>query len=100
MGDRKVTFKLENVTVRDVLDKLSLAADFKFWVVTYPEKATLTARGFYRTLSLYTGLVPDEDQPVWHLLQWGYDPVLKDFRPDWKSRTATSSKEQRRVQPR
>ena len=93
MGDRRVTFKLGNVTVRDVLDKLSLAADFKIWVVTYPEKTALTATGFYRPLSLFTNAVSDDYQPVWHLLRWGYDPVLKDFRPDWKSRTATSSKE-------
>ncbi len=72
MGDRKVSFTLVNAKVRDILDKLSLAADFKLWIVTYPESRTLTKSGFRRTASLYTNnVVPDEEQPVWALLQWG-----------------------------
>ncbi|MGH9915707.1 MAG: hypothetical protein ACRD63_10525, partial [Pyrinomonadaceae bacterium] len=71
MRDRQVSFRLVNSTVRDVLDKLSLAAGFKIWVVTYPETPTFTNAGFRRTSSLYTdNIIPDENQPIWRLLLW------------------------------
>ncbi|HUE83856.1 MAG TPA: hypothetical protein VMM84_17265, partial [Pyrinomonadaceae bacterium] len=47
-GDQRVSFRLVNATVREILDKLSLAADFKIWIVTYREDRTLTRNGFRR----------------------------------------------------
>lgn len=91
-GDRRINLKLQNVTVRDVLDRISLATDLNIWLVTYPEKAPLTARGFYRTLSLYTDVLADDQQPVWHLLPWGHDPIARGMRPDWKPRRLASPK--------
>ncbi len=69
-GDRRITFRLVNATVRQVLDKLGLATDFRIWIVTYPED--LTETGFRRVASLYTSsAVPDNEQPVWAFLRWG-----------------------------
>ena len=81
LGDRKVTFRFEGVTVRDVLDGLSALADFKVWLVTYPEGDRVTPAGFYRVISISNDAVTDEGQPVWDLLLWGYDPVSKELRP-------------------
>lgn len=83
-GDRPISIKLENVTVRNILDEISVRADRKVWVVAYPENATVTPRGFYRTVSIHAGFVPDEHQPVWAFLSWGYDPIAQGFRVDWK----------------
>ncbi len=83
LGDRKVTVKLENVTARDVLDKLALGADFKIWVITYPQTLTLTRTGFWRVISIYNDHVADENQPAWDLLVWGFDPVTKTMQPGW-----------------
>lgn len=85
MGDRRASFELENVTVRDVIDKLALAADFKVWVVTYPEKPALSRTGFRRAVSVFNEDYPAVAQPVWDLLPWGFDPVAKQLRPDWKT---------------
>jgi hypothetical protein len=71
-GDRRITFRLVNASVRQILDKLSLATDFRIWIVTYPEDRTLTETGFRRVASLYTSSsVADNEQPVWAFLRWG-----------------------------
>jgi hypothetical protein len=80
-GDRQVSFKLENATVREILDKLSLAADKKIWIVTYAENATLTRTGFRRTVSFYgASPIPDAYQPIWMLLQWDIEPGISTKR--------------------
>lgn len=78
LGDERVSFKLRNVMVREILDEFSLAAGLKIWIVTYPEKATLTGAGFRRTVSLYSvAPLPDEYQPLWEFLPWSVEPPRK-----------------------
>jgi len=70
--DRKVNFALQNATVREILDQLSISSALKIWIVSYPEKATKTQSGFYGTAALHVpGPLADEDQPVWVFLPWG-----------------------------
>jgi hypothetical protein len=83
LGDRKISLKLQNVAVRHVLDKLILVADFRVWIVTYSPTA-LTESGFRQVSSPEGNLLPEREQPVWSLLVWSYDPILRVFRTDWK----------------
>lgn len=77
-GDRRISLKLENVRTRDILDRLSLAAGLKVWVVTYPSLVTTTEGGFRRTAAMHTNQdVSDEEQPLWVLLPWGVEPVVR-----------------------
>ena len=76
-GDRQISFELENVTVRDILDKLALAAGLKVWVVTYPENPSLTRAGFRSAISVFNENYPIDAQPIWDLLLWGFDPMTK-----------------------
>lgn len=95
MGDRRVSFKLENVTVRDALDALIGAADFKVWIVTYAADLPPARTGFRRTISVHNEQIPEDQQPVWDLLLWGYDPVRRSMRPDWKPVSSDPAKNQR-----
>ena len=71
LGDRRVTIELKNSSVEQILSAFLAAADFKIWVITYTGRDDVTATGFRRTISLYSGQsVPDESQPVWNLLRW------------------------------
>lgn len=85
-GDRRVSFKLKKVTVRDVLDKLILSADLKVWIVTYTEKPGLTQGGFRNVLAVDGTAIAEQEQPVWGLYLWGYDPITMSFRRDWRYR--------------
>jgi hypothetical protein len=72
IGERRVSFKLEKVTVRNILDYLLPLAGFKVWIVTFGNTSSLTPTGFYRTTSLWNpGPLPDQEQPVWDLYIWG-----------------------------
>ncbi|MBV9760068.1 MAG: hypothetical protein JO340_05860 [Acidobacteriaceae bacterium] len=78
VDDQKVTFTIEDGTVRDILDRLCLAAGLKIWIVAYPAVATRTPAGFLRTASLYNDLpIEDRWQPTWNLLPWGTPRDLK-----------------------
>ena len=73
-GDRPVTLKLTNPTVRDVLDALCLAADLKVWLVGYTSSPTKTSAGFLRTTSLWEekmSEVPYIEQPYISMHVWG-----------------------------
>lgn len=73
-GDRPVTFTIEGTSVRQVLDQLALAADFKIWVVTYPQDERFTSTGFRSSVSLYRSMSHVEDaQPVWEFFRWGQE---------------------------
>lgn len=70
-GERYVTVKLKNASVREVLNKLVLSAGETNWVVTYPDKRTLTSKGFRQTAALFsTAPIPEDQQPVWTLYPW------------------------------
>jgi hypothetical protein len=44
----------------------------------------MTKTGFRRTLSPFDfRLPPDDEQPIWGIFLWGYDPVAHLFNFDW-----------------
>lgn len=86
VGEWPLTFKLEKPTVREVLDRLVYAGEFKIWVVTFSTGPPLTAKGFRRTESLVRGsAVSDHEQPTWGVFKWGEDPIRNEMRSDWKA---------------
>jgi hypothetical protein len=82
-GDRKVSFHLPNVVVRDILDKFVTSAGFNIWLVTFPEIAT---KGFFKTTSIFSPGLPESELPAWDLLLPGYDPVRKQMGTGWRQR--------------
>lgn len=75
VGDPLLTLKLQDVSVEDVLDALTLAADRGVWIVTFAPAGEITPTGFRRTVSPVSGkAVPDSEQPVWELFRWGLKP--------------------------
>lgn|SRR5581483_8808402 len=83
-GDRKATFHLENLTVRDILDRFVTSAGFSIWMATFPELKPGTHNGYFKAISIFSPQLPDADLPAWDLLSPGYDPVRKQFGLGWK----------------
>ena len=72
IDDPKVSVRLSNTTVEDVLDALALASARKVWIVTFSDSPSLAASGYRRTLTLWNSFrIPDDEQPLWDLLHWG-----------------------------
>jgi hypothetical protein len=73
LGDGRVTFRIEDATVRDVLDKLCLSAGLNIWVVAYPPEPSMTRGGFFKTISLRESAVRNDRDfiPSWQFLPWG-----------------------------
>jgi hypothetical protein len=70
MDDPEFSLALEDVSVRQILDNMSLASDRKIWVVTFID-APSSANGFWRTATLWQrGDVPDTEQPLWDMFRW------------------------------
>lgn len=81
MGDQRVSTKLENVSVRQILDEFVRLAGFKIWLVTFTDTSKLTRAGYFRTATLWhPEPFPDSDQPMWSLLVWGLP--LPELAPD------------------
>jgi hypothetical protein len=70
VGEQNIGLRLQNVTVRDALDKIALASDRKIWVVTFTDEP-LTPSGFRRTRTLWIKTIASNEQPVWDSLRWG-----------------------------
>lgn len=83
-GDQKATFHMQNVTVRDILDRFVTSAGFNIWMATFPEIKTTTPKGFFKNISILSPNLPDVELPAWDLLYPGYDPARKQFGPGWK----------------
>lgn len=83
-GDQTATFHLQNVTVRDILDRFVTSAGFNIWMATFPEIKSTTPKGFFKSISIFSPDLPDADLPAWDLLYPGYDPVRKGFGLGWK----------------
>ncbi len=79
-GDGVVTFRLEDATVRDALDKLCLGAGLNVWVVAYPPKPVKTRAGFLKTISLLESVARDDATfvPSWQFLPWGAGVPVRD----------------------
>lgn len=67
-GDGVVTFRQENPTVREVLDKLCLGAGLKIWIIAYPPTPVKTPTGFLTTIRLFDGSLSIAN---WEFLPWG-----------------------------
>lgn len=70
VGEQEISFRVQNVTVRDALDKIALASDRKIWAVTFTDEP-LTPTGFRRTRTLWIKAIAYNEQPVWDSLRWG-----------------------------
>jgi hypothetical protein len=72
-GDGPVTFRIDDATVRDVLDKFCLGADLNIWIVTYPPEPAKTGGGFLKTIPVNENVQRDDDTflPTWRFLPWG-----------------------------
>lgn len=70
VGERDINIDLHNVTVRDALDKIAPASDWKIWVVTFTDEP-LTPTGFRRTRTLWIKTIAYNEQPVWDSLRRG-----------------------------
>jgi hypothetical protein len=72
IDDPKISVRLKNVNLEEVLDALALTSARKIWIVTFSDNPGLTPTGFRRTLTLWNNFpLPDDEQPVWDLLHWG-----------------------------
>lgn len=83
-GDQVASFHVRNVAVRDILDRFVTSAGFNIWLVTFPELPTTTAKGFFKTISIFSPNLPNSELPAWDLLLPGYDPVRKQMGIGWK----------------
>jgi len=72
--DKRRDFHLEDANVREVLDRLTLAGDYKVWVATFPRGPALTPTGFRPTLSLWVPRAGANRLPGWDLFDWGHSP--------------------------
>ena len=74
-----VTFRIDNATVRDALDKLCLSDILNVWVVAYPADPVSTRGGFFKTIPPFGSAQPRDDSdghfiPRWEFLRWGIWP--------------------------
>jgi|GEM_PF-1313717 len=79
----KITLDIKHTDVRSILDALAVSdsSGGRNWLVAFSEEQAATAKGFRRTISLWSAAIPpDKDQPVWTFLDWGAElpPVLGD----------------------
>lgn len=69
--DPRISLRLKDSTVEQVLDAIVLASARKIWIATFSDDTGLTSTGLRRTETLWNNLpVPDKGQPVWNLLHW------------------------------
>lgn len=76
-NESRVTFRLENPTVREILDRLCQSASRNIWIVRYPAVPTKTNAGYLKMLRNDERAVRDDQEffPSFDLLAWGM-PVL------------------------
>jgi hypothetical protein len=81
-GDRMASFRMQDVTVRDILDRFLTSSGHGLWLVTFPDTEA-SALGFFRTTSVFSPDLPEDRLPTWDFLPPGYDPVRKGFGIGW-----------------
>lgn len=75
VGDPELTLRLENSTVQDVLDALTLASGRGVWIVTFAPAGSLTPTGYRETGSPIGGEAGRyAAKPYWEILKWGRKP--------------------------
>jgi hypothetical protein len=72
-NEPKITLKLKDSTVADILDAMVQASPRQIWMVTFSSDTNPTPAGFRRTVGLWNGFspIPDGDEPALNLLRWG-----------------------------
>lgn len=75
-GDRRVTLKSANPTLREVLDMLAVSAGEVIWVVTYPPHGLSEGR-WQLTVTMGGHPVSPQHQPHWEFLPWGPPSLVK-----------------------
>jgi hypothetical protein len=91
-GERRISFSLKNVLVREILDEEIKIGGYPIWIVTFPQKRTkLTPAGYFFTESVSDPTFPDSAQPAWNLLFWGFEATGHAFEPGWKPSPLESS---------
>jgi hypothetical protein len=72
--DRPVSFRLENPTIREALDKLCLSDRLNIWMVSYPAQLEKTRGGYYKTYPANVYPRPEGPDapflPSWSLMGW------------------------------
>ena len=74
LRDRPVSFRLENPTIREALDKLCLSDRLNIWMVSYPAQLEKTRGGYYKTYP--ANVYPRSEGsdapflPNWSLMGW------------------------------
>lgn len=72
LDDPRISVRLKDATVEDILDAIVLASARKIWIVTFSDAPGLTRSGSRRTLTLWNNFpISDTEQPVWDLMHWG-----------------------------
>jgi hypothetical protein len=70
-GERPVTVKLQNVTVREILSRLIVSAGETNWIVAYSDNSPPTPKGFRPTADPFsTSPISEKHQPLWVLFPW------------------------------
>jgi hypothetical protein len=70
-GKLPVNVDAQDVTLREILNRLILSAGQTTWVVTYREHDSIMPVGLRRTADLHFETVfEDEIQPVWIFVPW------------------------------
>jgi hypothetical protein len=78
-----IDLAFQDVSVRDILDRLALATDRKIWVVTYPASRGFTPTGFRRVESLFAhDFIPTDYQGFWITFRWGERVNACSLRPE------------------
>lgn len=75
-GDKRVSVKASNPTLREALDALALSAAEVIWIVTYPPRNRSDVRSM-TTVSLGGHAVQPQHQPHWVFLPWGPSSLVK-----------------------
>lgn len=75
-GDRRVTIKSANPTLREVLDMLAVSAGEVIWVVTYPPHGLSEGR-WQLTVTMGGHPVSPQHQPHWEFVPWGPPSLVK-----------------------
>jgi hypothetical protein len=72
-NEPKITLRLKDSTIADILDAMVLASPRRIWIVVFSSDTNPTAAGFRRTAVLWDGLsaVSEKNEPALNLLRWG-----------------------------
>ena len=72
-----------NDPVREILNKIIMASKMKVWIATFPEKQSLTPKGFFEATPVFDQkYVRAPSQPFWIFLRWSDRPWKRLETPE------------------